>query len=40
MTKKKVDKISPQTQDEAMKAAMATQRPGQTKEQPHLKGYS
>ena len=33
---KKYEKISPQTQDEAMKAAKATQRPGQTKEQTKL----
>ena len=32
----KYEKISPQTQDEAMKAAKATQRPGQTKEQTKL----
>ena len=30
------EKVSPQTQEEAMKAAMATQRPGQTKEQTKL----
>ncbi len=30
------DKISPQTQDDAIKAAKATQRPGQTKEQTKL----
>ena len=29
-------KVSPQTQDEAMKVAKATQRPGQTKEQTRL----
>jgi len=32
----KYQKISPQTQDDAMKAAKATQRPGQTKEQTKL----
>ena len=36
MTKKKAEKVSPETQDNAMKAAMATQRPGQTKEQTKL----
>lgn len=30
------DKISPQTQDDAIKVAKATQRPGQTKEQTKL----
>lgn len=30
------EKISPQTQEEAMKSAMATQRPRQTKEQTKL----
>lgn len=30
------EKVSPQTQEEAMKTAMATQRPGQTKEQTKL----
>ena len=34
--KNKYKKISPQTQDEAMLAAKATQRPGQTKEQTKL----
>lgn len=34
--KNKYKKISPQTQDEAMMAAKATQRPGQTKEQTKL----
>ena len=33
---KRYEKISPQTQEEAMKAAKATQRPGQTKEQTKL----
>jgi len=33
---KKYQKISPQTQDDAMKVAKATQRPGQTKEQTKL----
>ncbi|MCK5831021.1 MAG: DUF2956 domain-containing protein [Methylococcales bacterium] len=33
---KRFEKVSPQTQEEAMKAAMATQRPGQTKEQTKL----
>lgn len=32
----KFNKSSPQTQNEAMKVAMATQRPGQTKEQTKL----
>lgn len=32
----RLDKVSPQTQEEAMKAAMATQRPGQSKEQTKL----
>ncbi len=32
----KYNKVSPQTQDEAMKMAKATQRPGQTKEQTKL----
>ncbi len=37
MTKKnKYQKVSPQTQDDAMKVARATQRPGQTKEQTKL----
>ena len=37
MTKnKRYEKTSPQTQEEAMKAAKATQRPGQTKEQTKL----
>ena len=36
MTKNKFEKVSPQTQEDAMKAAMATQRPGQTKEQTKL----
>jgi hypothetical protein len=34
--KNKYQDISPQTQDEALKAAKATQRPGQTKEQTKL----
>lgn len=33
---KRYEKNSPQTQEEAMKAAKATQRPGQTKEQTKL----
>lgn len=37
MTKKnKYEKISPQTQEEALKMAKATQRPGQSKEQTKL----
>lgn len=32
----KYDRVSPQTQDDALKAARATQRPGQTKEQTKL----
>ncbi len=37
MTKnKRYEKTSPQTQEEAMKAAKATQRPGQAKEQTKL----
>jgi len=32
----KYQKVSPQTQDDAMKVAKATQRPGQTKEQTKL----
>ncbi len=37
MTKnKKHQKVSPQTQEDAMKVARATQRPGQTKEQTKL----
>ncbi len=37
MTKKNKHRdISPQTQDEALKAAKATQRPGQTKQQTKL----
>jgi hypothetical protein len=33
---RRYEKASPQTQEEAMKAAKATQRPGQTKEQTKL----
>lgn len=33
---KKYQQVSPQTQDDAVKAAKATQRPGQTKEQTKL----
>ncbi len=33
---KNYQKVSPQTQDDAMKAAKATQRPGQAKEQTKL----
>lgn len=33
---KRHEKVSPQTKEEAMKAAMATQKPGQTKEQTKL----
>jgi hypothetical protein len=36
MAKNKNEKASPQTEEAAMKAAMATQRPGQTKEQTKL----
>ncbi len=36
MAKKKYQDVSPQTQEEALKAAKATQRPGQTKEQTKL----
>ena len=32
----KYEKVSPQTQEEALKVAKATQRPGQTKEQTKL----
>ena len=35
-SKKLYQQVSPQTQDEAMKIARATQRPGQTKEQTKL----
>ncbi len=34
--KNKVDKVSPETQTEALKIARATQRPGQSKEQTRL----
>ena len=36
MTKSSYQKVSPQTQEEALKIARATQRPAQTKEQTRL----